>query len=187
MYQPGSPETIVKTQETLHKLQRSPGGWQLANSLSNHENQQVRFFAALTFIVKLNTDAYVFRICLRKFIYLVSRKSLSEEDSQTLLATLINWLIRCLETSEGPLVLRKLCSTLVVFFFQFSSSWQNCVKHLIYCVYMRSAVPYESSQDAPDMHSMIRELPDTKAVVIFWFASTLVEEVGKTDSNSIKQ
>jgi hypothetical protein len=57
LYQPGAPETIAKTQETLQKLQRSPQGWQLANSLASHENEQVRFFAALTFIVKLNTDA----------------------------------------------------------------------------------------------------------------------------------
>jgi hypothetical protein len=57
LYQPGAPETIAKTQETLQKLQRSRQGWQLANSLARHENEQVRFFAALTFIVKLNTDA----------------------------------------------------------------------------------------------------------------------------------
>ncbi|EPE34071.1 ARM repeat-containing protein [Glarea lozoyensis ATCC 20868] len=171
LYRPGAQVSVVKTQETLHRLQRSPEGWRLANSLSNHENQEVRFFAALTFIVKLNTDA----------------KSLGEEDVQALLTTLINWLIRCLEISEGQLVLRKLCSTLVVFFFQFSSSWQNCIKHLIYCVSVGSALPYESSQDAPDVQSMIQQLPDRKAVAIFWFASTLVEEVGKTDSNSMKQ
>jgi hypothetical protein len=57
LYQPGAPETIAKTQETLQKLQRSPQGWQLANSLATHANEQVRFFAALTFTVKLNTDA----------------------------------------------------------------------------------------------------------------------------------
>ncbi|EHL01671.1 hypothetical protein M7I_2305 [Glarea lozoyensis 74030] len=106
----------------------------------------------------------------------IRKKSLGEEDVQALLTTLINWLIRCLEISEGQLVLRKLCSTLV-----------NCIKHLIYCVSVGSALPYESSQDAPDVQSMIQQLPDRKAVAIFWFASTLVEEVGKTDSNSMKQ
>jgi hypothetical protein len=52
---------------------------------------------------------------------------------------------------------------------------------------MRSAIPYDALHEAPDMQTMIRELPDQKAVAIFWFASTLVEEVGKTDSNSMKQ
>jgi hypothetical protein len=59
MYQPGASGRVAKTQETLQKLQRSPDGWQLANSLATHENEQVRFFAALTFIVKLNTDSCV--------------------------------------------------------------------------------------------------------------------------------
>jgi hypothetical protein len=117
----------------------------------------------------------------------MNRKSLGNEDAEALLASLLDWLIRCLENSEGSLVLRKLCSTLVVYFFHFSSPWKECIKHIIYCVYMRSAVPYDALHDAPDMQTMIQELPDQKAVVIFWFASTLVEEVGKTDSNSMKQ
>jgi len=57
LYHPGAPEKVARTQETLQKLQRSPEGWQLANSLLANENEQVRFFGALTFIVKLNTDA----------------------------------------------------------------------------------------------------------------------------------
>jgi hypothetical protein len=57
LYSHGRPGQVVKTQETLQKLQRSPEGWQLASSLMNNKDQQIRFFAALTFIVKLNTDA----------------------------------------------------------------------------------------------------------------------------------
>ncbi|CAG8971937.1 hypothetical protein HYALB_00003272 [Hymenoscyphus albidus] len=171
LYQPGSPEKVAKTQEILQQLQRSSHGWQLANNLANHESEQVRFFAALTFIVKLNTDS----------------KSLGEQDAQALLQTLINWLIRCIENAEGPLVTRKLCSTLVAYFFQFPAAWKNCVKHLLYCVCMKTAVPYESLSEAPDTEALVREIPDSKAIAIFWFASTLVEEVGKTDSNSMKQ
>jgi hypothetical protein len=57
LYEPGAPDKVAKIQETLQKIQRSPEGWQLATSLLNHKDQRVRFFAALTFIVKLNTDA----------------------------------------------------------------------------------------------------------------------------------
>jgi hypothetical protein len=57
LYQPGAPEKVVKIQETLQKLQRGTEGWQLANSLLQNQEQNVRFFGALTFIVKLNTDA----------------------------------------------------------------------------------------------------------------------------------
>jgi hypothetical protein len=57
LYRPGAPENVARIQEALQSLQRSPQGWQIANSFINHQNEQVRFFAALTFIVKLNTDA----------------------------------------------------------------------------------------------------------------------------------
>ncbi|KAG9232755.1 armadillo-type protein [Amylocarpus encephaloides] len=171
LYQPGSPERLVKIQETLQRLQKSPEGWHLANNLANHQNEHVRFFAALTFIVKLNTDA----------------SSLTKEDAQALLQTIVRWLIQCLENSEGPLVLRKLCSTLVAYFFQFSASWKSCVKHLIYCVCVKAAMPYDSLGEAPDTQTLIQDIPDNNAVAIFWFATTLVEEVGKTDSNSMKQ
>ena len=59
LYQPGAAERVAKTQETLQKLQRSPEGWQLANSLLENKAESVRFFGALTYIVKLNTDVYV--------------------------------------------------------------------------------------------------------------------------------
>lgn len=171
LYQPGAPEKIAKTQETLQRLQRSTEGWQLASSLLNHQNQHVRFFAALTFIVKLNTDA----------------KSLNDEDAQSLLNTLVSWLVRCMENSEGALVVRKLCSALVTYFLQFSTSWQNCVKHLICCLYSGKALPYSALDEAPEIAVLVQGLSDSKAVAIFWFAAILVEEVGKTDSSSMKQ
>lgn len=52
-----STQNIKYVQEILHKLQLSPQGWQLANALLIRRDSQVRFFAALTFIIKLNTDA----------------------------------------------------------------------------------------------------------------------------------
>ncbi|KAK0099684.1 hypothetical protein ONS95_013423 [Cadophora gregata] len=179
LYSPGAPERVANIQETLQRLQRSPEGWQLATSLLGHGDEQVRFFAALTFTVKLNTDA----------------KSLSDEDAQALLQTLIGWLIRCLNGSESALVVRKLCSTLVAYFLQFSSSWERCIKHLMLCLCSNEALPYaalESSQET--VAAMVDNVsnsktgsPVPKPVALFWFAATLVEEVGKTDSNSMKQ
>lgn len=58
LYQPNPPETISKIQEVLHRLQRSPEGWQLAQSLIAHREDNIRFYAALTLIIKLNRDRY---------------------------------------------------------------------------------------------------------------------------------
>jgi hypothetical protein len=171
LYQPGAAEQVGKTQQALQKLQRSPEGWQLAHGLLSGSDQRVRFFAALTFIVKLNTDA----------------KSLSEEDAQALLQTLINWLIQCIRTSEGPLVVRKLCSTFVAYFFQFSASWTRCIKHLVYCLCANEALPYETLENAPGTAVLVQNLSAPAAVAVFWIAATLAEEVGKTDANSMKQ
>jgi hypothetical protein len=82
---------------------------------------------------------------------------------------------------------RKLCSTLVAYFLQFSTSWVRCVRHLIYCLYVNQAVPYSSVAEAPDTPLLIENLSNDKAIVIFWFAAALVEEIGKTDSSSMKQ
>jgi hypothetical protein len=115
------------------------------------------------------------------------RKSLSEDDTGALLQNLIGWLIRRLEAGEGSLVVRKLCSTLVAYFLQFSVSWTRCIKHLLYCLCIGQPVSYEAFDDAPDNTIMMQSLSNEKAVAIIWFATTLVEEVGKTDSNSMKQ
>jgi hypothetical protein len=115
------------------------------------------------------------------------RKSLSDDDAQALLRNLIGWLIRCLQNGEGALVVRKLCSTLVAYFLQFSISWTRCVRHLLYCFRKNEAVPYESLGEAADTPLLIENLEHDKAIVVFWFAATLVEEVGKTDSSSMKQ
>ena len=117
----------------------------------------------------------------------MDRKSLSDDDAQVLLQNLVGWLIRCLENGEGALVVRKLCSTLVTYFLQFSTSWTRCIRHLLYCFFKHEAVPYQALAEAPDTPILIENLPHDKAIVIFWFAETLVDEIGKTDSNAMKQ
>ncbi|RDW70210.1 putative importin 13 protein [Coleophoma crateriformis] len=171
LYQPGSPQRVGKIQETLQSLQRSSDGWQLANSLLGNADEKVRFFGALTFIVKLNTDS----------------KSLTEEEARGLLQNLINWLIQSLEAPGGPLVVKKLCSVLVAYFMHFSESWTQCVKHIILSLSANNGVPYDAVDSALDTANLMEGLSDAKLLAIFWFSTALVEEVGKTDSASMKQ
>lgn len=187
MYQPGAAEKVAGIQETLQKLQRSPEGWQLADSLLGNKEESVRFFGALTFIVKLNTDSCVQYPCPELREANEQSKSLSDDDARALLQNIIGWLIRCLRNGEGALVVRKLCSTLVTYFLQFSTSWTNCVKHLMYCVCIEQPSPYGTLGDAPETAVLVQNMLNEKAIAILWFASTLVEEVGKMDSNSMKQ
>jgi len=50
---------IATINDQLQQLQHSAEGWQLADALLGSEDANVRFFAALTFIVKLNNDGSV--------------------------------------------------------------------------------------------------------------------------------
>jgi hypothetical protein len=61
LYEPASPSTISKTQSTLSRLQSSPQAWSLAHHLLERPDEKVKFFGALTIIVKLNTEKYVRR------------------------------------------------------------------------------------------------------------------------------
>lgn len=60
LYEPASPSTIAKTQSTLSRLQSSPQAWTLAHHLLGRPDDKVKFFGALTIIVKLNTEKYAF-------------------------------------------------------------------------------------------------------------------------------
>ncbi|APA08045.1 hypothetical protein sscle_03g028150 [Sclerotinia sclerotiorum 1980 UF-70] len=171
LYKPGPPERVLKVNETLQKLQRSPAGWDLADGLLGRSSENVKFIGALTFTIKLNTDS----------------QSLKDEDAQVVLQKIIGWLIKCLNSGCGPLVIRKLCTTLVTYFLHFSGSWARCVSHLTYCLCLGEAVPYHKLEDAPSMEILAQSLSDDKNMAILWFSATLVEEVGKTDSNSMKQ
>ena len=66
-------------------------------------------------------------------------------------------------------------------------AWTRCVRHLLYCLWKSQAIPYQSLVEAPDTPILIENISHDKAIVVFWFAATLVDEVGKTDSTSMKQ
>ncbi|POS85654.1 hypothetical protein EPUL_001440, partial [Erysiphe pulchra] len=161
---------VGRIQKALYGIQLSPKGWELANTLLNRREEQVKFFGALTFIVKLNTDG----------------KSLSEDDAQLVLITIIDFLIKWINSGEGPLLGRKLCSALVTYFLQFPSSWSNCVRHLFYCFSSNKALPYSAFENTLEPEILIQTLTDKKSKVIFWFASNLVEDLSKIDSSSMK-
>ena len=57
LYDPGSAKKVAETDATLRVLQRSPQGWEIADALLNSNDENVRFFGALTFTVKLSTDS----------------------------------------------------------------------------------------------------------------------------------
>ncbi|KAI1844669.1 hypothetical protein JX266_009125 [Neoarthrinium moseri] len=166
LYEPNSASAISHIQEVLQRLQKSPEGWQIAEGLLSRPSDNVKFFGALTFIVKLNTD------------------SIEDGDAQSVLRNLINWLLKSLETGAGVIVIRKLCSALTTHFIHFSHLWPSCVRRMLHFLQTNSTDIDGTS--APSPENALRGLTPQKSVTALWFAAALAEEAEKTDPSSTK-
>ncbi|KAI0526345.1 armadillo-type protein [Xylaria bambusicola] len=168
LYKPNPPETISQIQETLQRLQKSPQGWQLAQSLLARLGDNIKFFGALTIIVKLNTER------------------LSDDDALSVLQNLITWLIHSLGDGSGPIVIRKLCSALVTYYIHYSHTWSNCIRHLIHSLDRNAVTSIEEIGDSVPLEQIIAQLDTQKFLAASWFATALAEETEKVDTKSTK-
>ncbi|KAI1757444.1 armadillo-type protein [Xylaria castorea] len=168
LYKPNPPETISQIQEALQRLQRSPQGWQLAQSLLARPGDNIRFFGALTIIVKLNTER------------------LSDDNALSVLHNLITWLVHSLSDGSGTIVIRKLCSALVTYYIHYSHTWSKCIRHLILSIDRNAAVLIEEADGSLPLGQVIRELDTRKFLAASWFAAALAEETGKVDTRATK-
>ncbi|KAL7267262.1 member of the karyopherin-beta, partial [Rhizina undulata] len=170
LYQPGPPIELAKTQEVLQDVQRSPDGWKLADALLGIPDQNVQFFGALTFTVKLNSDW----------------ESVSEEDIPVLRDRLINWLVTLTYENPSQLVIKKLSATLVTFFIRFPQTWPDCMRHLICSLSVGRVVPQDKLEKLPPSDQLLRKTSVKGKITALWFSAILVEEVGKVDAKNIK-
>ncbi|KAI0874727.1 armadillo-type protein [Hypoxylon argillaceum] len=168
LYKPNPPEKISQIQEALQRLQKSPQGWQLAQSLLARPGDNIKFFGALTIIVKLNTER------------------LSDDDALSVLQNLITWLVHSLGAGSGPIVIRKLCAALVAYYIHYSHTWSKCIRHLIHSLDRNAAVPIEEAGASLPLEQVVRELSTQKFLAASWFAAALAEETEKVDTKSPK-
>ncbi|KAL9000030.1 MAG: hypothetical protein Q9169_001275 [Polycauliona sp. 2 TL-2023] len=166
LYQPASPQEISQTEKALQEIQRSDTGWHMADVLLGSEDANVRFFGALTFTVKINCDW----------------ESLKEGEVEQLLHQLVTWLTLRVKSNETPLVVKKLCTALVAYFLRSSASWQRCLLHLICSLSEEECVNYElmMSQHYELATRVVTSLGAPQLLAAMWFATTLVQEVGRT-------
>ncbi|KAI5790106.1 hypothetical protein EDC01DRAFT_114272 [Geopyxis carbonaria] len=162
---PGTPQELSAIQDVLQKVQRSQEGWQLADSLLENVDQHVQFFGALTFTVKLNSDWH----------------SIPEDDIFILRDRLIAWLLKFVSNGSSQLVIRKLCSTLVVFFIRFPEAWPHLIRHIICCLYLGRVGTLVEFQALPKSREILQSVSSVGKLAALWFTTILVEEVGKID------
>ncbi|KAK5129525.1 hypothetical protein LTR08_003184 [Meristemomyces frigidus] len=168
LYKPGSPRTIIQINDHLQQLQVSNEGWQIADALMGSSDPNVRFFAALTFTVKLNNDG----------------SALDAETAQSVQTRLITWLIRLAGNNDSTLVTKKLCSTLTTYYLRSPVLWKRPLLHLALSMRNGDVMPEAGINVAVSMKDLLQSLSDDLVVVLLWFSSTLADEVGRMEHNT---
>ncbi|KPM36895.1 hypothetical protein AK830_g9668 [Neonectria ditissima] len=168
LYQPNPPALISQMQSALSRLQSSPQAWLMARDLLGRPDDKVKFFGALTIIIKLNNES----------------SSLSDEDANELLLRLIGWYLDSLGQGNGQLVVRKLSSALATFFLHFHRLWPSFVRHLCLCLVSGQPCSTVSLEDAPDSAAIIERLSPAQVQAAFWVLSNVLEDIAKFDLNS---
>ncbi|KAF5978042.1 hypothetical protein FBULB1_6287 [Fusarium bulbicola] len=170
LYQPNPPEVIAQTQATLSRLQGTPEAWGLARILLEKPDQQVKFFGALTIVIKLNNES----------------SSLSPEDASELLLLLINHYLDTLRSRSSPLVARKLASALATFYINFHQLWSRFIRHLIFCLVSGQSCLPSAPDEGPDTVSLMERMEPSQAQAALWVLTNVFEEVAKINLNSVQ-
>lgn len=190
LYQPNSPEVISRTQAALSQLQGTPQAWQIAKLLLARPDEKVKFFGALTIIVKLNTERYVSG-------FVVAGKSntwssdpwdsshLADDDAVELLVHMIDWYITSISSSNGPLVSRKLASALSTFLVHFHRLWPRFLYHLTYCLVNHNSVSPRDLDTSHNLEDALARLGPSETRAALWVITNIVDDLPKFDLNAV--
>ena len=161
LYTPNT--NISQVQALLTKYQRSHQGWHFADQLLKSQDDKVRFFGALTFTIKINTDW----------------STLSPEEAAEVRQRLLTWLVRVVQSSDGPVVIKKLCTALVAHYLKSSTLWDRCLRRLLCCFAAGRVIGVEESRQFHPTDETFLKLNSLELKTSLWFMTTLLEEVGK--------
>ncbi|KAL5121783.1 member of the karyopherin-beta [Pleosporales sp. CAS-2024a] len=164
LYHPGNAHHISQNEATLRVLQRSPQGWEIAHALLKSDDEQVRFFGALTLTVKLNADS----------------ADLTEEHSEQLLSTLLTHVV---SRPAPSIATRKVTSTLAQYFIRPISLWTQCIRSLVVSFAAGRPVLDDSLDQHPSTFDLLPQLSDDQLLLLLDFGVNLADEA-KKPSNS---
>ncbi|PKK43485.1 hypothetical protein CI102_12474 [Trichoderma harzianum] len=168
LYEPASPSTISKTQATLSRLQGSPQAWSLAHHLLGRPDEKVKFFGALTIIVKLNTES----------------ASLTDSDATELLVSLLEWYIGAVQQKTGSLVVRKLSSALSTYFLYFHRLCSRYIFHLLVSLASNRAWQPGTIDESVDFNAISESLTGVHLHAAILVISNILEDVARIDLNA---
>ncbi|KXT04915.1 hypothetical protein AC578_3430 [Pseudocercospora eumusae] len=169
LYLPGTPTVITAIDDQLKLLQHSPQGWQLADALLASPDQNVRFFAALTFQIKLNNDG----------------TKLDAPTAHAVLTRLISWTVRLERAGEGDLVRKKLCAALGTYFLKSPIPWNRPLLHLAASFQQGDALQEEQLPAAHDaFDQFLPLLSESQLIIMLQLCGQLATDATKVDTTS---
>lgn len=95
----------------------------------------------------------------------------------------MNHQIRLTAQGEGQIVIRKLCSTLVLYFSRPVSSWTYCIRTLACSFHAGTAISEEALERYGPIEGIISVLSPQQITSLLSFSMIFAEEVDKLDAN----
>lgn len=164
LYGPISPSEVPPIEKRILELQHAHG-WDLANALLHNNDQNVRFIGCRTYQVAIND----------------SGSSLDEPHLDSLLTKLLDWFMHCVEGNDSPLVLKKLCSTLVTYFVLSNATWTTAIRHVLCCLQSRRALPMQTLEGFPPTKDLLLLLRPVQLQLLMIFVTDLAIDAAKID------
>jgi len=164
LYAPINPSEVSPIEKRILELQHAHG-WELANALLYNDDQNVRFTGCRTYQVAINDHG----------------SSLDEAHLESLLTKLLDWFMRCVEANDSPLVLRKLCSTLVTYFMLPNATWTTAIRHIICCLQLRQALPKQMLERCPPTKDLLQLLRPAQLQLLLIFVTDLAVDAARID------
>ncbi|PHH68695.1 hypothetical protein CDD80_7340 [Ophiocordyceps camponoti-rufipedis] len=165
LYQPNSPQIIADAQACLSRFQGSPQAWIMIQDLLQRPDENVKFFGALTVIIKLNKES----------------SALSNEDAIELLVRLVGWYIRSLVHSDSHMVLRKLSSAIATYFIHFHHLWPLYLRHIVLCLACGQSLNPLETRELNELSSALSSLCPRRLQAAVWVVTCVMEDASRID------
>lgn len=165
LYQPNSPQIIADAQACLSRFQCSSQAWTMIQDLLQCPDENVKFFGALTVIIKLNKES----------------SALNNEDATELLIRLVGWYIRSLVHSDSPLVLRKLSSAIGTHFIHFHHLWPLYLRHIVLCLACGQSLNPIETREPNEFTSALGGLCPRRLQAAVWVVTCVMEDASRID------
>ncbi|KAF2094014.1 hypothetical protein NA57DRAFT_47577, partial [Rhizodiscina lignyota] len=157
LYQPGNPALLTSIEKHLQWWQRSKDGWPMANTMLQTADPNVRFFGALTYVVKLNMEG----------------SKINHQGMQTLSQQLVAWAARLCEDKKS--ICQKLSTALAICYLQPEASADDCLGILATALHTGKIVD-SLSAEALSVDAVLPNLKPAQLLMLVRFCRALAEE-----------